>query len=82
MPNHRPIPLLALWLDAPPERVVSLQERSIVRGAYARPATARVARDYVLDPRDRRKAIPPPPPGFRLAAANRSWRVFRRCAGE
>ena len=71
-----------LTIDAPPERVVSLQERSIVRGAYARTATARVARDYVLDPRDRRKAIPPPPPGFRLAAANRSWRVFRRCAGE
>lgn len=82
VPNHRPIPLLALWLDVAPERVVSLQARSIARGAYARPATARVARDYVLDPRDLRKAIPPPPPEFRLVAANRSWRVFRRCAGE
>ena len=80
VPNHRPIPLLALWLDVRPERVVSLQERAIARGAYARPATARVARDYVLDPRDRDKAIPPPPPGFTLAAANRSWRVFRACA--
>ena len=80
VPNHRPIPLLALWLDVEPERVVSLQERTIARGAYARPATARVARDYVLDPRDLRKAIPPPPPGFGLVAANRSWRVFERCA--
>ena len=80
VPNHRPIPLLALWLDVRPERVVSLQERTIARGAYARPATERVARDYVLDPRDRDQAIPPPPPGFTLAAANRSWRVYRACA--
>jgi hypothetical protein len=79
VPNHRPIPLLALWLDIEPERVVSLQERTIARGAYARPATAGVARDYVLDPRDRDKAIPPPPPGFTLVAANDSWRVFRNC---
>ena len=80
VPNHRPIPLLALWLDVRPERVVSLQEQAITRGAYARPATERVARDYVLDPRDRDRAIPPPPPGFTLAAANRSWRVYRACA--
>ncbi len=82
VPNHRPIPLLALWLDTEPQRVVSLQERTIARGAYARPATARVARDYVLDPRDRDKAIPPPPPGFRLVAGNRSWRVFQDCASR
>ena len=80
VPNHRPIPLLALWLDARPERIVSLQEQVITSGAYARPATERVARDYVLDPRDRDQAIPPPPPGFTLAAANRSWRVYRACA--
>lgn len=81
-PNHRPVPLVALWLDVDPARVVSLQERTIVRGAYAQPATARVARDYILDPRDLRKAIPPPPPGFNLVAGNRSWRVFKRCAPD
>jgi len=80
VPNHRPVPLLALWLDTPPGRVVSLQERTIARGTYARPATARVARDYILDPRDLRKAIPLPPAGFNLVAGNRSWRVFKRCA--
>ncbi|CAB4932986.1 unannotated protein [freshwater metagenome] len=79
-PNHRPVPLLALWLDVPASSVVSLQDAGAPAvGQYARPATARVARDYVLDPRDRRAAIPPPPPGFQLAAQNRSWQVWKRC---
>ncbi len=82
VPNHRPVPLLALWLNVDPARVVSLQEHSITRGAYARPTTARVAHDYILDPRDLDKAIPPPPPGFNLVAGNRSWRVFKRCAPD
>jgi hypothetical protein len=79
-PNHRPVPLLALWLDVPAEQVVSLQDAATPAfGQYARPATAQVARDYVLDPRDRRSAIAPPPSGFRLVAANRSWQVWKRC---
>jgi hypothetical protein len=61
---------------------VSLQERTIARGTYVRPATARVARDYILDPRDLRKAIPLPPAGFNPVAGNRSWRVFKRCAPD
>jgi hypothetical protein len=43
------------------------------------PATRAVARDYVLDARDRDRRIVPPPPGFRAAGANASWRVFTRC---
>ncbi len=80
VPNHRPIPLLALWLDVSPGRIVSLQERTIALGEYVRPATAGVARDYILDPRDRDRAIAPPPPGFTRAGGNRSWTVYQRCA--
>lgn len=82
VPNHRPVPLLALWMKVRPEDVVSLQERTIARGQYARPATPQVARDYVLDRRDRDKAIPPPPPGFNLVAGNESWQVYKRCAPD
>jgi hypothetical protein len=81
VPNHRPVPLLALWVKLPPERVVSLQGgRTLALGSYAQPATPRVAKDYVLDPRDRSQAIPPPPAGFGLTGANRSWRIWQRCA--
>ncbi len=79
VPNHRPIPLLALWLDVPPGELPSLQRGTIARGSYVRPATAQVARDYVLDRRDLRKVVPPPPPGFTPAGGNESWLVFQRC---
>jgi hypothetical protein len=44
-----------------------------------RPRTARIARDYILDPRDLNQRIPPPPPGFARVTANASWRVFASC---
>jgi hypothetical protein len=79
VPNHRPVPLLALWLDAAPRAIVSAQGERPARGTWVTPATAAVARDYVLDPRDLDKRIVPPPPGFARAGADASWRVFARC---
>jgi hypothetical protein len=79
VPNHRPVPLLALQLDVRPRVVVSAQERRPGRGTWIEPATGAVARDYILDPRDLDKRIAPPPPGFAPAGANPSWRVFTRC---
>jgi hypothetical protein len=79
VPNHRPVPLLALWLDVDPESVISAQERRPPRGTWVTPADRAVARDYVLDPRDRDRRIVPPPPGYRAAGANESWRVLTRC---
>lgn len=79
VPNHRPVPLLALWLDADPRTIVTAQDTAVRRGTFVSPATGAVARDYVLDPRDTDQRIPPAPPGFAAVAANRSWRVAARC---
>jgi hypothetical protein len=82
VPNHRPVPLLALWLDTPPQRIVSALEQTPHAGVYVRPATAAVARDYILDPRDPVKVVPRVPVGFREVGGNRSWRLYKRCAPD
>ena len=79
VPNHRPIPLLALWLDSAPRDIVAAQIRVPARGTFVVPATGSVADDYVLDPRDRDRSIPSPPAAFTPVAANDSWRVLTRC---
>ncbi|MEA2392885.1 MAG: hypothetical protein QOJ82_776 [Solirubrobacteraceae bacterium] len=81
VPNHRPVPLLALWLDAPPARIAVAQEHPPRAGSYVLPSSPRVAREYILDPRDVDQSIPPPPPGFRPLGANASWRLFARACG-
>ena len=79
VPNHRPIPLLALQLHVDPGRIVDAQVTRAVRGTFVEPASPAVARAYILDPHDPHPLTAAVPPGFRLAAANRSWRVFERC---
>jgi hypothetical protein len=79
VPNHRPVPLLALQLDVRPRMIVSAQEERPARGTWLEPANGAVARDYILDPRDLDKRIPPPPAGFAPAGSDASWRVFARC---
>jgi hypothetical protein len=79
VPNHRPIPLLALELAASPVAVVSAQERTLARGTYLQPATRAVEETYILDLHDPGRLTASVPPGFALAEANRSWRVYRRC---
>jgi hypothetical protein len=79
VPNHRPVPLLALWLDTDPKRIAVAQEHRPTTGTYVVPSNPRVAHQYILDPRDVDPHIPPPPVGFRPVAANASWRVYGRC---
>jgi len=79
VPNHRPVPLLALWLDVEPARIVSAQGHAPTGGSFITPATPAVARDYVLDPRDPVQRLAAPPGGLAPAGANRSWRVLTRC---
>jgi hypothetical protein len=78
VPNHAPVPLLALYLETSPAKIVSAQTGSIARGQYLDPASKQVEDDYVLDPHDPHQPVDVPP-GFTEAHANRSWLVFQRC---
>jgi hypothetical protein len=78
VPNHAPIPLLALYLKTSPANVHSAQVESVSTGVYVDPASVEVERDYVLDPRDPHRAVSVPP-GFKEAATDRSWLIFKRC---
>jgi hypothetical protein len=79
VPNHRPVPLLALWLDRPPEQILSAQLVRIRSGQYFDPATPRVERNFTLDKRDPKRLTAEVPPGFQRVAANRSWVLYERC---
>jgi hypothetical protein len=78
VPNHAPVPLLALYLKASPARVVSPEAGAITTGVYVDPASRQVEHDYVLDPRDPHAAASVPP-GFGAVKTNRSWLIFQRC---
>ncbi len=78
VPNHAPIPLLALYLRTSPARIRSAQAGHIDRGVYVEPASPEVEREYILDNHDPHEPVTVPP-GFTASGANRSWLVFHRC---
>lgn len=76
LPNHRNVPELAYWLDRRPTAIVSaIREAPTRDGAFLAP-TPRAAPFSILDPRDATLPADEVPAGYRLAAANRSWRLF------
>jgi hypothetical protein len=79
VPNRRPIPLLALWLRLGPRAIADAQSALPARGTYLAPRTPKVARDYILDRRDRDRRVPPAPPGSAPVRANASWIATARC---
>lgn len=79
VPNHAPIPLLALYLKASPARIVSAQSTQISSGTFIDPANAEVQNDYILDPNDPPPREVTPPPGFKASATSRSWLIFEKC---
>jgi hypothetical protein len=79
VPNHAPIPLLALYLKTSPANVISAQVGHIARGTYVDPASREVEQDYVLDPHDPHVAVSVPP-GFAATRSNRSWLIFAACS--
>ena len=79
VPNHAPVPLLALYLKTSPRSIVSLQSGHISSGVYVDPASKAVEDDYILDSHDRVEPVSVPP-GFTESATNRSWFVFQRCS--
>ena len=76
-PNHRLRPMLAAWLHRPPQDVAA---GGPVRGTAVVPATQRVERLFILDPRDRTRTPAAVLTGAREVTRNRSWRVFTRCS--
>jgi hypothetical protein len=78
VPNHAPIPLLALYLKTSPASIVSAQVKPISSGEYVDPADKQVERDYVLDRNDPHLPVSVPP-GFTEVHSNRSWLIFQRC---
>ncbi len=79
VPNHAPVPLLALYLETSPRNVVSPEAGHIASGVYVDPAGKEVEEDYVLDPRDPVPKHASVPPGFTESATNRSWLIFQGC---
>ena len=81
VPNHRAVPRLAFDLDVRPSRIVSSSEqRQPRRGYFLDPAGPFVIHNFILDPNDTSRFSSKVPPGFvRVAARNRSWRLYRRC---
>ena len=78
VPNHAPVPLLALYLKTSPRNIVSPEAGHIATGMYVDPASKEVEEDYVLSPDDPVERVSVPP-GFSESATNRSWLIFQRC---
>jgi hypothetical protein len=78
VPNHAPIPLLALYLETSPRKIVSAEVNPIAHGSYVDPASKEVEDDYALDPHDPHLPVTVPP-GFTETHADSSWFVFTHC---
>jgi hypothetical protein len=80
VPNHRAVPRLAFDLDVRPSRIVSSSEqRQPSRGYFLDPASPFVIHNFILDPNDPTRFTSTVPRGFRPAARNGSWVLYRRC---
>jgi hypothetical protein len=79
VPSHAPIPLLALYLETEPGRIVSAQVQKLSRGTYVEAANTRVRVSYILDPHEPRPLTASVPSGFALRRTNADWSVYERC---
>ena len=76
VPNHRPVPLLAYWTDRRPSEVVSATRRRPGPDSTFIAPRPEVAHLSILDKKDPTLPAESVPVGYRLAAENRSWRMF------
>lgn len=80
VPNRRAVPLVALWTDRPAASVVTTQDQGVpARGSYLVPASDEAARAFVLDARDRERAIPKPPAGYDELDRTTKWVLTAHC---
>lgn len=73
--NHRLVPLVALATGRGPRAVVTPPRTG---GSFVGPATATVARRFILDPRDPAPRVARAPAGMRPVARNASWVLYSR----
>jgi hypothetical protein len=81
VPNHRSVPLLALWLDRRPSEIRSAELVQPVQGYFIDETSEEVERDFTLDPNDPGELTAVVPPDFTESARNDSWIVYERCFG-
>ncbi|MBO9532461.1 MAG: hypothetical protein J7513_05765 [Solirubrobacteraceae bacterium] len=80
VPNRRPVPLVAMWTGKPAASVVTTQDHGVpAYGTYLLPSSHKAAKAFILDSRDRDRAIPPPPKGWELVGRSAHWHVYSRC---
>ena len=79
VPNHAPIPLLALRLHVRPGEITSAQVQPITRGSYVEAANQQVRTQYILDPHEPHPLVAAVPAGFARVGSNRSWVLYERC---
>ena len=79
VPNRRAVPQLALWTGIRPAEIRSAQETGRWDGASIVPASPRVARQFVLDARDKDRSLPPIPPERSYDETLRYWGVRGAC---
>jgi hypothetical protein len=65
VPNRRAVPQLALWTDRRPGAIRSAQEQGRYTPPAFVPVSREVADEFILDKRDKDKALPVPPKGGR-----------------
>lgn len=78
VPNHRPVPVLAYYLDRRPDQIVSAALERPKRGLFVAPATSLVEEKFVLDPSDPKRFVPEVPSDFRRVGGNRSWLLYAK----
>ncbi len=78
VPNRRPVPLVALWRDVTPGSVAVAQDGFPARAATCTPGPE-IAHDYILDPSDLDKRVPPPPAGWGARPGSGDWRLAALC---
>ena len=78
VPNRRAVPQLALWTDRRPSAIVSAQERGAYVGSAFVPTTPAIADQFVLDARDKDRALPPRP-GVTPSVGGRAWTLYDLC---
>jgi hypothetical protein len=80
VPNRRAVPQLALWTGRRPGTIRTAQDQGGYRFPAFVPASPAIAKQFVLDARDK-EGLPAPPPASMddLAIVRRYWKLYTPC---